>query len=132
MTSSVADRAPAVRIAAGLLALEALALLGLTVWQIASLVRGDVAELATSIALIVMSLAGVAAIAAFAGAVWAAQSWGRSGGVVAQVLIFAVAVGAVQGPYPHWGTALALAVPAVVTFVSLLLATRAARSVRED
>lgn len=127
MSSSVADRAPVVRVAAGLLGLEALGLLVLTGLQITSLFEGDVAELATSIALIVMTLTGVAALAAFAVAVWTSRSWGRSGGIVAQVLIFAVAVGAVQGPYAHWGAALALAAPAVVTFVSILLAAKASR-----
>lgn len=127
MTPSAAFRAPAARAAAVLLALEAIALLLLTGVQLVELIQGDLASVATSVALVVMSLAATIALAAFAVAVWSGRSWGRSGGVVAQVLIFAVAVGSVQGGAAHWGVAAALAVPAIVTFVALILAARQSR-----
>ena len=128
MSSDSTDRTPAVRAAAVLLALEALGVLVLAGWQIVELVTSEPASIATSIALIVMTLVGAAAVFAFAGGVWQARSWGRSGGIVAQVLIFAVALGSVQGGAGHWGIAATLAVPAVVTFVMLILAARSAGS----
>ncbi len=119
-----APRGAAVRLATILLAIESLAVFGLTAWQIVELVRGDLVSVATSIALIVMSLAAAVGLAAFAFAVRAGRSWGKSGGIVAQVLIFAIAVGSVQGGAAHWGIAAVLAIPAVVTFVALLLSAR--------
>lgn len=115
-----------------LLALEALGLLILAGWQIVSLTRGDLASVATSLALIVMSLAAAAGIAAFSYGVAADRSWGRSGGVVTQVLIFAVAVGSVQTGDAHWGVASALAIPAVVTLVAILASARASNTRSSD
>lgn len=51
---------------------------------------------------------------------------GPLGGIVTQVLILAVALGAATGAYAHPLIGLALAVPALVTFVLLVLAARAA------
>jgi len=128
MPSESIARTPAVRAAAVLLALESLGVLALAGWQIVELVTSEPASIATSIALVVMTLVAAAAVFAFAGGVWQGRSWGRSGGIVAQVLIFAVALGSVQGGAGHWGIAATLAVPAVVTFIMLILAARAAGS----
>lgn len=128
MSSEPIDRTPAVRAAAALLALEALGVLALAGWQVVELITSEPASIATSIALIVMTLVGAAAVFAFAVGVWQGRSWGRSGGIVAQVLIFAVALGSVQGGAGHWGIAATLAVPAVVTFIMLILAARSAGS----
>ncbi|WP_156762198.1 histidine kinase [Microbacterium karelineae] len=126
MSSPAAERTPATRVAVALLALEAAALVVLAGWQVVELFGGQLASIATSIALVVMTLAAAAAVAAFAFAVWTGRSWGRSGGVVAQVLIFAVAVGAVQGGAAHWGISALLAAPAVVAFVALILSAKGA------
>lgn len=123
---------PVVRIAAVLVALEALGLFAVVAWQIAALAGGDTGSTTSAIALIVLTAAGAVLLAAFAAAIWRGQSWGRSGGIVAQVLILAVALGAATGAYAHPLTGLALAVPALVVLVLLVLAARAGRPRDED
>ena len=116
----------AARIAAVLVGLEGLALVALAVWQVVAMVQGDTGSIESAIALLVLTIVGAAALLAFAVAVWRGRSWGRSGGIVAQVLVLAVALGAATGDYAHPLIALAIAVPAVVAFVLLILAARAA------
>ena len=114
------------RIAAALLALEGLAIVALVIWQVAALVAGDTESIETAIALVVLTAVGAAGVLAFAVATWRGLSWGRSGGIVTQLLILAVALGAVTGVYADAGAGLILAVPAVITLVLLVLAVRAA------
>src|SRR5690606_22548578 len=134
MSAESAVRTPATRIASALLALEALVLVLLTGWQIVEMIAGEATSVTTSTALIVLTLIAAVGVAAFAYAVWTGRSWGRSGGIVGQVLIVAIAIGSVQGGAGHWGIALALAGPAVVTFVALIGSARGAapRQASED
>ncbi|WP_322409561.1 histidine kinase [Microbacterium invictum] len=112
------------RIAGFLLALEGLGLLILVAWQIAALIGGDTGILATALALLVLTLVGAAIVLVFAGATWRRVSWGRSGGIVTQLLILAVALGAATGAYAQPISALLLALPAVVVLATLIWATR--------
>ncbi|MCR2810200.1 MULTISPECIES: histidine kinase [unclassified Microbacterium] len=114
------------RLAAVVLGLEGLAVAALVGWQIWALAAGDTGAVETAIALLVLTAVGAAAVLAFAVATWRGQSWGRSGGVVTQLLILAVALGAVTGAYSSPATGLALAVPGLVALVLLVLAVRAA------
>ena len=114
------------RIAAILLGLEGLALIALVVWQIRALAIGDTESVESAIALLVLTAIGAVAVLAFAAVTWRHQSWGRSGGIVTQLLILAVALGAVTGAYADSTTGLVLAVPAIVTLVLLVIAVRAA------
>lgn len=121
LSTTVRDRA-----AAGILALEGVALAVVTGWEIVALVGGDTEDPRSSIALIVLTLIGAAAVLAFAVAVVRDNSWGRSGGIVTQLLMLAVALGAVTGPAPSVPFALALTLPAVVGLVVLFGAVRRA------
>lgn len=121
MTTSVSAR-----IAAILLVLEGAALLVLVAWELIALVGGDTTSIESSLALLVLTAVVAVALGAFAVAVWRGRSWGRSGGIVAQLLLASVALGSLTGPGARPGVALALAVPAVVGFVALVLAARAA------
>ncbi|MET0830602.1 MAG: histidine kinase [Microbacterium sp.] len=114
------------RIAAVLLVLEGLAIIALVVWQVWALIAGDTGSLESALALVVLTAIGAVAVIAFAVATWRELSWGRSGGIVTQLLILAVALGAVTGAYAEATTGLALAVPAVVTLVLLVIEVRAA------
>ena len=114
------------RIAAVLVGLEGLGIAALTVGEIAAIVGGDTGSIESAIALVVLTLVGAVAVLAFAAAIWRGQSWGRSGGIVTQLLILAVAIGAMTGAYAHPSTGLLLAVPAVVELVLLILAVRPA------
>ena len=84
---------PVERVAAALLALEGLALLMVAGWEVVALVGGDTDDVGSSIALIVLTVVGAAAVVAFAVGVARGQSWGRSGGIVTQLLILAVFLG---------------------------------------
>ena len=114
------------RIAGDVLAAEAVALLAVVGWEIVALVGGDTIDVPSSVALIVLTAIGAAALVAFAVSVWRRVSWGRSGGIVAQLLILAVALGAATGQYADAGTAVLIAVPGIVGFVLLVAATRRA------
>ncbi len=119
------------RIAAAVLALEAVAVFVLAGWEIVALVSGDTDDAVSSVALIVLTVIGAVALVGFAVAVFRGQSWGRSGGIVAQLLILAVALGAITGPTPSPQTALWTALPAVVGLVALFAAVRAAAGRRD-
>ncbi|WP_029149289.1 hypothetical protein [Microbacterium indicum] len=124
MTHAAPVRRPVALAAAALLGLEAAGLLVLAIVQVFDLFAGDAAMVPSAIALIFMTLAAVAAVAAFAVGVPRGLTWARSGGVVAQVLLFAIAVGSVTGGAGHWGIAAALAIPAVAGFALVILSTR--------
>lgn len=113
-------------VAAGILAVEAIGILVLVGWQLVAIVSGDVAEIPTAIALLVCTVVAAVAVAAFAVAVWRGHSWGRSGGILTQVLILAVAGGALTGVFANPLIALYLAVPALAGFVALIATARRA------
>jgi peptidoglycan/LPS O-acetylase OafA/YrhL len=112
------------RAAAILLAVEGAALLVLVAWQIVAMTAGDTVSIESGLALTILTAVAAAALIGFAVAVWRGRSWGRSGGIVAQVMILAVALGAATGAYAHPLTALILAIPAFVALVLLVIAVR--------
>jgi hypothetical protein len=114
------------RVAAVYLAIEAIGVLVLTGWELVALLRGDTAAVSSSIALLVLTVVAAFALFAFAVVVWRGGSWGRSGGIVAQLLILAVAGGTLTGPDAAPATAAAIAAPGVLGFVLLVAASRAA------
>jgi len=123
---------PAGVAASVLIGLEALGVALLAGWQVVAIVTGDVAELPSAIALVVLTVVGAVAVGAFAVATARGLSWGRSGGVVCQLLLLAVAGGAVTGTYAHPLIGLTLAVPAVIGLVLLIIATRRAAPRRTE
>ncbi|RKT36385.1 hypothetical protein DEU34_0897 [Microbacterium sp. AG1240] len=119
-------------LAAAMLALEAVGALALVVWQIVALFEGDTVFLTTALALIVLTVVAAGALAAFAVATARDQSWGRSGGIVVQILILAVALGALTGAEADPLTALAIAAPGAIGLVLLVGAVRRAAPERPD
>lgn len=120
------------RIAAGWLALEATGVLALAVWELIALVRGDSGSAASSIALLALTVIGAAALAGFAVAVWRGASAGRSGGIVAQLLVLSIALGTLTGEGADIRLAATIAVPAIVGVILLIAAARVAgRRARE-
>ncbi|HWT34142.1 MAG TPA: histidine kinase [Microbacterium sp.] len=114
------------RVGAIILAVECVGLLVLAGVQVVDLAVGDVRDVVSGIALIVLTVLGAAAVGAFAGATWRGASWGRSGGIVTQLMILAIALGAVSGAYAEPLIGIVLAVPAIAGFVVLVLAVRQA------
>lgn len=120
------------RVAAVLVALEGVGLVALTIWQIVAIVARDTASIDSAIALVVLTAVGAAAVIAFAIAIWRGRSWGRSGAIVTQLLILAVALGAATGAYAEPQVALLIAAPAALTLVLLVLAVREAGRAPQD
>jgi len=118
------------RIAGAILGIEAAGVLVLAIWQVLALLSGDTDSATSAVALIVLTATGVAAVAAFAVQTARGVSWGRSGGIVVQLLILAVALGAVTGAYAHPVVGLLLALVAVAGLVPLVLAVRSAGGAR--
>lgn len=116
--------------AAVIVAAEGVGLAALAVWEFIALVGGDTESALSSIALLVLTGVGAAIVLAFAAGIARGRSWARSGGIVTQLLILAVALGAATGQYAHPLTGLALAVPAVAGLVLLILVARAAGRAR--
>ncbi|CAL4860502.1 histidine kinase [Microbacterium sp. MM2322] len=114
------------RIAAAWLGLEATGVLGLAVWEIVALVGDDSDSLGSSLALLVLTVLGAAALVGFAVAVWRGGSWGRSGGVVVQVLVLSIALGTLTGQGADTRLAATIAVPGIVGLILLIAAARAA------
>jgi peptidoglycan/LPS O-acetylase OafA/YrhL len=119
-------------IAGGLVVLEAVAVAVLAALQVGAVLAGDTAALETAIALIVLTVVGAVIVGAFGVAVVRGRSWGRSGGIVVQLLVLAVAIGAMTGTYAHPLTGLQLAVPAVIVLVLLFAAARRAAGAQRD
>ncbi|MBN6190178.1 MULTISPECIES: hypothetical protein [unclassified Microbacterium] len=118
-------RAPGIALAASaVLALEAAALVVFAAIEVAGLGAGDAASSTTAIALIVLTLIGAAALVAFAVGTRTGRSWARSGGVVAQVLAVALALGSLTVQPVPWAFVLGLAVPGVVGFALLISSAR--------
>lgn len=109
-----------------LLLIEGAAIVGLALWQGAALAGGDTDSVTSAVALLVLTLVGAAAVVAFGVATLRDRSWGRSGGIVTQLLVLAVAGGAATGAYAHPILGVALAVPAVLTLALLVVAVVAA------
>ena len=116
----------AARAAGVIVLLEAAGLLTLAAWGIVAVMTGDTAALDSALALIVLTVAGAAIVALFGVVTWRGQSWGRSGAIVTQLLILAVALGAATGQYADPLTGLAIAVPAVIALVLLVITVRGA------
>ncbi|WP_404431912.1 histidine kinase [Microbacterium lacus] len=110
--------------AAILVGLEGAAILALAGWQLVAVVTGDTASISSALALLVLTVVGGIAVLAFAVAIYNGRSWGRSGAIVTQVLILAVALGAATGDFAHPLTAALIAAPALVAFVLLILVAR--------
>lgn len=109
-------------LASAVLALEGLVVLGLAIGEIGGVLAGASAELPTAIALVVLTVIFGVGLLALAVGVWRRATWARSGGIVAQVLIFALGLGDndIRGGLPG----LVVMIPAVIGFVLVLLASR--------
>jgi len=104
---------------AALLALEAVALWALAVWELVELLTQPAASEASAIALLVLIVIAAAWVSAIAISVLREHSWVRGAAVVWQVVQVAVGIGFLQGADANVALGLALIVPAVVV-VALL------------
>jgi hypothetical protein len=84
---------------------EFLGVLTLAVVLLVEVMTVPPASLGTAIALLVLAGLLAVALGAVLRGVWRGRAWVRAAGVVFQVLLFAVGVGALQGAFaqPEWG-----------------------------
>lgn len=122
----------AARVATTILTVESVGVLALALWEILALLTGDSTSVGSSLALIVLTVIGGSAVTAFAVGVTRDRSWARTGGVVVQLLVLAVALGAVTGAYAHPLIGLALATIGVAGLVPLIFDIRRAGRERSD
>lgn len=115
---------PVTRAAAVVLAAEAVGLLVLTAWQVLVLLGGDTTSVASSIALIVLTLVGALAVGAFAVAVMRDSGWARSGGTVVQLMTLAIAVSIVDSGSAHVLLGLGMGAVGAVGLVLLIIVIR--------
>ncbi|GAT72699.1 hypothetical protein [Microbacterium hydrocarbonoxydans] len=126
-------RAPRLALAAAaVLAAEAVALAVFALIELVGLGAGDAASLPTALALIVLTLLGAVALAAFAFGTRAGRSWARSGGVVFQVLAVALALAALTLQPVPWVFVVAVGLPGLVAFGLLIASARAEAAPRAD
>lgn len=112
--------------AAAVLGLEAAALLVVTLMEVFGLSSGAATSLPSALGLIGLSAIGALGLAALAVAVLRGRSFGRSGGMVVQILAIAVALSAIGvRPFPAVFV-LSLLIPGVLGAVLLLVLTRRA------
>ena len=109
-------------VVSALLALEALALIGVVVWLVVDLIALQPSSYATAIALIVLVLIAAAWMTAVALGSLRRASWSRGGAIVWQLLQLSIAVGAFQGFFARPDVGWLLLVPAIVV-IGLLLWT---------
>jgi hypothetical protein len=85
--------------------LEFAGALALAILLLVELVTTTATSLGTGLALLVIAALVVAALGAALRGIWQGRAWVRAATVVAQVLIFAIGVGALQGAFaqPGWG-----------------------------
>ena len=111
------------RVLAGVLVgAEGLVVVGAAVWLAVSLFTAPAASLVSAVALLVLVAIGAVGVCAMAIGILRGQRWARSGGIVVQILLLAVAVGAATGQFAHPSVGLALGVPALVTLVLIIAA----------
>jgi hypothetical protein len=128
-------RPPALLVAAALLALEAITLWGVVVWQVIELLTATPASYTSAIALLVIALIAAAWVSAIALNVLRHRSWIRAAAVTWQLLQVAVGIGLFQGVDANPVLALAIIIPSVVViglmFVpSVMTATGVERNTR--
>jgi hypothetical protein len=95
---------------AALVALELGAVIAAFVVLVIDLLALPAASVGTALALLVTVGLTAAALAAIMRALWRGRAWSRAAGVVTQLLIAAIGIGALQGAFaqPEWGWPLIL------------------------
>ncbi|WP_309065114.1 hypothetical protein [Microbacterium sp.] len=110
--------------AAVVLGLEAAALTGIALLELFALVTGDVSSTPAGLALIVLTLLGAAALAAFAIGTLRRTSWARSGGIVFQVLAVALGLASLTIQPVSWPFTVGVGVTGLVGLILLIAAVR--------
>lgn len=116
-------RTPSV-VASVIVALEALAVLVLAGIQVTEIAQGKVADMASALALVVLTLVLGAGMALFSFGLLRGETWGRSGGTVTQLMLLAIALGAATGQFAHPAIAIVLAIPALIALVAIFSASK--------
>jgi len=110
--------------AAVVLGFEAAALLVISLLELFALGSGDAASLPSAIGLIVLTLLGAAALAAFSWGILRRASWARSGGIVFQVLGIALGLAALSIQPVSWLFVIAVGGTALLGLMLIIAAVR--------
>jgi hypothetical protein len=110
--------------AAGLLVAEGIALGVVSLLELFALGGGGASSNSTAIALVVLTMIGAAALVAFGFGVLRGMSWGRSGGILLQVIAVALALSTLSLQPVPWLFTLGIGLAGLVGFVLLILTAR--------
>lgn len=110
--------------AAAVLAVEAVAILVVSLLELFALGSGDAASLPSALALIVLTMLGAIALAAFSWGTLRRASWARSGGIVFQVLGIALGLASLSIRPVPWVFTLGVGGTALVGLVLIIAAVR--------
>ncbi len=120
-----APRTAIFRVVAGILVgAEGLVLIGASVWLLLSLFASPALSLVSAVALLVLVVICTIGVCAMAVGIFRGQRWARSGGIVVQVLVLAIAGGAAADQFGDVSLALKIGIPALVTFAILIAEVR--------
>jgi len=111
-------------------AVEFVGMLALGILLLVDVLTVPPASLPTALALIVLAGLTAGVLGAVLAGIWRGRAWVRAAGVVFQVLLFAVGVGALQGAFAQPGWGWPLIIVAVIGFV-LFVARPTARWLSE-
>ena len=110
--------------AAAVLIAEGAALGVVSLLELFALTAGGAASAPAGVALVVLTLVGAAALVAFGIGVLRGVSWGRSGGILFQVLAIALALSSLSLDPVSWAFTLSVGIAGVAGFVLLILTAR--------
>lgn len=110
--------------AAMVLMAEGAALGVVSLLELFALSSGSATSTPTGVALVVLTLIGAAALVAFGFAVLKGRSWGRSGGILFQVIAVALALSSLSLQPVPWMFTLALGIAGLAGLVLLILTAR--------
>jgi len=113
------------------LAIEAIAMIAVTLLLVFDILTQPASSLVTALALTILVALGAAWITAVTFGVFRRAGWTRAGAVVWQLIQLAIAVGAFQGAYAQPGIGWLILIPTAVALVLLVTPPVTAALVRD-
>lgn len=131
MPPSPGRRHPVLLVLVCVLAIEAIAMIAVTLLLVFDILTQPASSLVTALALTILVALGAAWITAVTFGVFRRAGWTRAGAVVWQLIQLAIAVGAFQGAYAQPGIGWLILIPTAVALVLLVTPPVTAALVRD-
>ena len=122
---------PAIKLAVGILAIEALAPAYLAGWDLISIISGQGIVLSTLLALLALWLGAALWVGFIARRLYEGRAWARSAAVFWQLVQLAIAWGSFTGRFANWWIGGALVITSLAVIVLVLSKASIAHTSRE-